>query len=321
MRDSPPVTISDPGDRGRGHVDVLSAGDEREPRLSRRTRVLGLAGLALVAVGAVGGTAWMQHRTDARERAAAFRVADEVHVEGLLVAVFGLEPGGGRVGAEVRLAGRAGNPGPHTVPSVRLEGPGIVPLTVDGPGRFTAPVQAMPESRVDCASASAGRLPDSADVVVTAVPPSQVRHEQRLPVDPAALREAVLAACDLPDPDGTPYVEVSAQDETLLLLVESVRRSDAALLLEDVRVPGFALTPVPGLVLPHRIGPDSSGFYGFRVAVSDCAVAMTGPLEVTVVLSEDGRREARLAPDAVRQRQPGAVRPAQLLQRVLERSC
>ena len=319
MRDVPPVTIHDPG--GPGRQDVLVGGAEREPRLSRRTRVLVGGGLALLVAGAVGGTSYAQHRAEQREQAAAFAVADEVHVEGSLAAVFGLEPGSGRLGADVTLASRDGHPGPHTVPTVRLEGPGLVPVTRAGPGRFTPPAQAVPESRVDCGAVAAGRIPEAALVVATVVPASQMPHEQGLPVDPESLREAVLSACDLPDPSAKPYVEAAARGTSLLVFVEAVRRSDAVLWLEDVRVPGFALRAVPGLSLPYLVEPDSGGVYGLDVRVTDCTAARASDLLLTVVLSEDGRREQRVAPPAVQQPQPGAVPVGQLLQRLIDQDC
>lgn len=319
MRDAPPVTLHDPGEpAGR---DVLVGAPEREPRLSRRTRVLGGAGATLLAAGVVGGTSYAQHRAEQRERAAAFALADQVHVEGVVAAVFGFEPGSGRLGADVTLRSLAGHPGPHTVPTVRIEGAGLVPLTTGGPGRFMPPTQAVPESRVDCGAVAAGRIPASAQVVVTAVPASQVPHEQHLPVDVPSLREAVLAACDLPDPSAEPYVEASAQGDALVVLLETVRRSDAVLRLEEIRVPGFALSTGGRFSLPRVIEPDSGGVYGFGVRVTDCAAARAGDRAVTVVLGQGGRREERVAPHAVRQPQPGAVPVEQLLQRLVEAAC
>lgn len=322
MRDAPPVTVSDPGGGGRSRQDVLVGGAQSEPRLSRRSRVLAGATLVLLAAGAVAGTAYAQHRAEQRAHAAAFAAADEVHVESELVGVFGFEPGSGRLGAEVALTSRAGRPGPHTVPSVRLEGPGLLPLAPGGPGRFTSTAQGLPESRVDCATVAAGGFPGSAEVVVTVVPASQVPHEQRLPVPPDALREAVLSACDLPDPDAEPYAETAAVGPAVLVFVEAVPRSDALLRLEDVRVPGFSLRPGDrGFALPYLIQPDSGGTYGFDVRVVDCQTARAGDLAVTVVLSQDNRREERVVPHAVRQPQPGAVPVEQLLQRLLDESC
>lgn len=324
MRDVPPVTLGDPGDRGRAEWDVLVGGDDREPRLSRRTRFLTGAALAVVAAGVAGGTVWAQHRAEQREQAAAFALADRVHVQGVLTGVFGLETGSGRIGGTVELTARDGAQGSQSVPTVRLEGPGLQPLVPGGPGRFTSPYSALPESRVSCRAAAAGQVPDSAQVVVTVVPASQVPHEQRLPVDRDVLREAVLSACDLPDPDATPHVEVSGQGDTVLVLVETVRRSDADVRLVDVRAPGLALElPAQAPGLPRRVAPDSGAFFGFEVRVVDCAAAQAGPLEVTVVLSEDGRREERPAPNAVQQPQPqpGTVPVARLLERLVDRAC
>lgn len=226
MRDVPPVTLADPRDRGRASRDVLVGGGDREPRLSRRTRFLTGAALAVVVAVVAGGTAYTRHR----EQAAAFALADRVQVQGVLTAVFGLEPGSGRIGATVELTARDGAQGSQSVPTVRLEGPGLQPLVPGGPGRFTSRYSALPESRVSCRAAAAGQVPDSAVVVVTVVPASQVPHEQRLPVDREVLREAVLAACDLPDPDARSYVEVSGRGDAVLVLVETVRRSDADVL-------------------------------------------------------------------------------------------
>lgn len=320
MRDVPPVTLGHPADR-RAPWDLLVGGDDREQRLSRRTRVLAGTGLALVVAGVAAGTAYAQHRTE-QQQAAAFAFADRVHVQGVLTGVFGLETGSGRIGASVELTATDGAQGSQSVPTVRLEGPGLQPLVPGGPGRFTSPYSALPESRVSCRAAAAGQVPDSAEVVVTVVPASQVPHEQRLPVDAEALREAVLSACDLPDPDAAPYVEVSGRGDTVLVLVETVRRSDMDVQLVDVRTPGLSLElPAQGPGLPRTVAPDSGAFFAFEVRVVDCAAAQIGPLEVTVVLSEDGQREERPAPAAVRQPQPDTVPVARLLERLVDRAC
>lgn len=315
------MSVSDPSGAQRPRQDLLVGGSEREPRLSRRARLGAVAGVALLAAGAVGGSGYAQHRAEQRDQAAAFAKADRVHVAGEVLAVFGLEPGSGRLGAEVALSLRSGARTPQSVPALRLEGPGVVSLAPGRPGTVQQPARAVAESRVDCRAVAAGRIPDQAVVVVTVLPPSQVPHEQRLPVERSALREAVLAACDLPDPTAVPYVEASAQGATVVVFAEAVRRSDVDLRLEDVRMPGFVLGPARGFTLPHRIPPDSGGMYGFDVRVGDCNAARRSGLTLTVVLSQDGRREERVAPDAVQQPQRGAVPVAQLLRGLVERSC
>ena len=315
------MTIVDPRSGACADADVLGSPDDRLSGLPRRRRNA-LAAAAVVTAAAVwAGVALAEQRAHDRERAAAFALADRVHLQGALDALFSLEPGSGRLGAQVTIDAVDGEAGQDVVSSVRLEGPGIFSSGTPLTGRFTPPEQVLPEARVNCSRVGAGQIPDRATVVVTVVPASQVPHEQRLPADPAQVREAALAACDVPDPAAVPLVQASAQRGGLLLFVEAVRRSDADLRLEQVRIPGFEVTAAHGLRLPHRIGRDSGGFYGLPVRVTDCSAALAGDGQVTVVLSEDGRRVERTADPATAQPQVGAVPVEQLLAGLVAAAC
>lgn len=302
-------------------ADVLVGGGDREPRLSRRARALAAAGAVLLLTGALGASAYAERRGEQRAQAAAFALADQVHLAGRLVAVFGLEPGSGRLGADVMVAAR-GDAGGNRLAGVRLEGDGLQTLdTSPVPARPPLPYQALPESRVRCGDVADGRIPARATVVLTVVPASGVPHEQRLDADPAQVREAALAACDLPDPDAEPVVGAQgARDGSLLVDVETVPRSDVQLQLVGVRVPGFAVGSSVGLPLPHRIPPGSGGLYGFTARVTDCAAARSADLTPVVLLRADGR-PVELSAATASQRQPGAVPARQLLERIREVAC
>lgn len=304
-------------------ADVLAGGDDREPRLSSRARVLAGAGAVLLAAGALGGSAFVERRAEQRERGEAFALADQVHLSGRLEAVFSLEPGAGRLGADVTVAARGAGGGRDRLAGVRLEGEGLQALdTSPVPARPPLPYQALPESRVRCGDVANGRIPVRASVVLTVVPASRVPHEQRLDADPAQVREAALAACDLPDPDRVPLVEAQgARDGSLLIYVETVPRSDTELQLVGLRIPGFTLASSVGLPLPHRILANTGGLYGFTPRVTDCAAARSANLTPLVLLREDGRPAARRAASTVSQPQPGGVSARQLLEQVRAAAC
>lgn len=297
--------------------DLLVSGSEREPRpvlprLPRRWR-RGAAVLLAVAVVAVGAAALARDRAERSAREAASARTDEVHLRGRLRAVSGGEPGLGRLLADVEVTGeRRGR-----LTSVRLEGAGLTTVLAPAPPLPELPGQVLADATIDC-GAVPERLPQRASVVLTVVPPSGVEHEQRLTVPPDALRQAALEACDEPDPDAQPRVEVGAQDERLVLYVETVPRSDADLRIEAVTVPGFA---VAGLTLPYRLMPDSGGVYGFSLRVADCARARQGQTSVTVRLSADGVASVRVAAPSRTAPQPGAVPVEQLLRRLVAAGC
>jgi hypothetical protein len=212
------------------------------------------------------------------------------------------------------------------VTGVQLVGPGLTPTDYPQPVFSVLPAGVQPVAEVDCDRAARRPLLSEADVVVTFLPASRVPREQRLPVPSEQVREAVLAACDLPDPRADLVVEASASGEALLLYVGGVPRSKAALRVEEVRIPGFV---VAGDELPVELPPGSVVLLALELRVADCAQAQPGsgpgsgpgPGPVVVRLTEAGQGVTVVAGPAFQQPQPGAVPVEQLLVRLAERSC
>lgn len=317
MGDAPLVSIVDPRDRGQGG-DVLQSGDERGPRWSRRARVLAGTLAAAGVLAAVAVPRVLAAREEQRAADAAFAVADTVHLRVTAQAVVGAD----RQLSAIYLLDDDGTPSyADRLVRARLEGAGLRPVDPGArPVYESVPVELFASAAVDCRAVTAGAYPDAA-LVTTALPLSKVEHVERLPLAPDQVREAALQACDLPDPDARPLVEVqgTAKGE-LFLNLETVARSKDELALDDVRLPGFTVTPVDGLDLPRVLGVNSGGIYGFRLAVADCAVARSSR-DVRVSIRVGGVRETRVADTRTSQPQPGGEPIGALLDRLVERAC
>ena len=317
MPDAPEVQVSSISGAGSGPPgEVLTGGGDREPRLSRRTRTLLAAVLVLAAGGTVGMRALAQDRAEQRERDAAFALADRVHLFGRLTGISDLQIGSRRLGAIVEITSADGQRDGNRVTEVRLDGPGLVPAPVARPLLTRLPVEVFPEASVDCGRVAAGEVPSEGAVVLTVVPRSELPHEQRLAAEPAQVREAALAACDLPDPSASPVVEMEARDGELLVFVDSVPRSKADLQLLGVDIAGFQ---VGGR--PEALPPGTGGFFALPVRVTDCSRARSGELAVRVRLREGERLVEREAAPATQQLQPGAVPTEELLRRMVDAAC
>jgi len=321
VSEPPFVTVVAAGDAGRP-VDVLVGGEPREPGVPRRWKV---AALVLVLLGAVGlvGRSLAADRAEQRANEAAFAVRDRVHLIGVLGAVSGTFDGGvGRLlSAEVSVSVVGGQPGGDRVTGLRLEGEGLTPRPADLSGLTELPATLRPTADIDCDAIAAGRYPVSGSVVLDVVPRSGVTHSQRMPVQAAVLRNASLAACELPDPDARTRVEVQGSARgTLLLNVEPVPYSRQPLVIEGVSVPGFEVRPAGGQTLPTRLPPDTGALYGFTVRVTDCAMAR-GSFGTTVRLRVGSVLETRVASTELSQPQPGGVPAARLLQRLVTLTC
>ena len=317
------MTVVAKGDAGRP-VDVLVGGEPPGQAVPRRWK---LAALVLVLLGAVGvaGRSLAADRAEQQAEDAAFAVLDQVHVQGALGTVYGISDGGvGRVLAaevEVEVSVVGGQRGSDRVTGLRLEGKGLLPRAADLSGLSELPATLRPEADIDCVGVAVGRYPESVRVVLDVVPRSGVTHSQRMPVQATVLRDASLAACELPDPDARVRVEVqSSARGTLLLSVGSVQYSRQPLVLEGVSVPGFEVRPAGGQSLPTSLPLGTDSLFGFTVRVTDCATAR-GSSATTVRLRVGDAPETRVASTEVSQPQPGGLSAAQLLQRLVNLTC
>ena len=315
------MTVVAVGGAGRP-VDVVVGGGAGGPGVPRRWRV---AGLVLVLLGAVGlvGRAVVANRAEQRAEEAAFAVLDRVHLQGTFGAVYGFFDGGvGHVlSAEVSVSVVGGQRGSDRVTSLRFEGEGLTSRVADLSGLAELPATLRPEADVDCDEVAVGRYPESVSVVLDVVPRSGVTHSQRIPVETKDLRDASLAACDLPDPDARTAVEVQgAADGTLHLFVQTVQRSRQQVVLEAVTVPGFDVRPAGDQNLLTSLPPGTGGLFSFTVRVTDCVTAR-GSSTTTVRLRVGDAPETYVASAEVSQPQPGGVPAAQLLQRLVNLTC
>lgn len=319
MPDAPIVTVSDPsGDDGRG--DLLQSGDEHAPwRPSRRTAGLTALALLLAAGGVVGVRAEQRDREQQRLREAAFALADRVRLRSSLAGVVTPAVGSRRLAFLVDLLQvGVGDSGPRDrVTGLRVEGAGLTPDPTPFVEVVAGPVEAA--ATVDCRAAAAGQLPERATVVLTVVPASEVEHVQRLQVGAALLRQAVLEACDLPDPGLRTTVATFVQGRTLTLLVDTVPRSRRPATVQSVAVAGFDVRTV-GAALPYSVSPGSGAFLGLQARVVDCAAARAGDLGLQVRLTDDEGSAVRTAADAAAE-QPGRRPTRDLLQDLLARDC
>ncbi|MBC7372551.1 MAG: hypothetical protein H7323_00980 [Frankiales bacterium] len=313
MSDVPVVTVFDP--RGGDRPDVLGPDDDRDPRWSRRTRavvaVLAVAGL-LIAVA-------LPRVTAARERQAAFDALNEVHLRVGVPAIAGSQ---GQLLVQFLLDDDGRRPPEERLIGARLDGDGVQAVDPDTrPAYNVLPTELSVAGRVDCSAVGQGNFPTGVALVTTALPASKVERDSRTPIVPSEIRRASLEACDLPDPDARPLVEVQAGESGLLLLnLEAVPRADDGLVLERVDVLGFTVAPADGLVLPQTLPPNAGGFYGFTVKVADCALARD-ERDVRVQLQVDGVRETRIASPDTSQPQPGGEPVTALLDRLLAAAC
>lgn len=312
MSDVPVVTLVDP--HGEGPLDVLGT-DERDPRWSRRTRVI--VGV-LVAAGLIIIVA-LPRVTAARERQAALDALNEVHLRVGVPAVAGFE---GRLLVQFLVDDDGQRPPAERLIGARLEGGGVRAVDPDTlPEYNMLPMTLSVAGRLDCRAVGQGRYPTGVALVTTALPASKVKHEKRTPILPDESRRASLEACDLPDPDARPLVEVQADARGVLLLnLESVPRANDDVVLERVTIPGFTVAPVDGLLLPQTLPPNGGGIYGFTVKVADCALAID-KREVRVQLQVAGVRATRIASPGTSQPQPDGEPAAALLDRLLAAGC
>ena len=306
----------DPGPRG----DLLEQGDEREQRpLPRRVKALVAVGLVVLGLAGLVVRDAVRDRAEERVRQAAFAATDEVHLESRLLSVTALDPGSHRVDVMVEVSGREDRPYPDRVSWLTLEAQGVTPLEFVLPPFPERRLQVGAAVAVDCAAVAGGRLPAGGEVVLTVTAGSGVPHDQRLPVPDDLLRESVLVACDLPDPEAETAVEASGASGGLLLSLQQVPRRPDGLVLERIAVEGFEVV-LDGLALPYRL-PARTGLGLFvTVGVRDCAAALAGGLRVQVTLTEGGVRTVRGADPPVSP-PPGAVPAAQYLQQLLDADC
>ena len=320
MPDVPRVTVRDPRDAGR-RGDLLEQGAERERRpLPRRVKALAAVGIVVLGLGGLVVRVAVRDRTEKSVRQAAFAAADEVHLAGRLLSVSALDPGSYRVDVMVEVAGREDRPYPDRVTGLTLQAQGVTPLEFVRPPFPERRLQVGAAVTVDCGAVAAGRLPAGGEVVLTVTAGSGVPHDQRLPVSDDQLREAVLVACDLPDPEAETVVEASGASGGLLVSLQQVPRRPDGLVLESIAVEGFEVV-LDGLALPYRLPPRTGLGLFVTVRVRDCAAALAGGLRVRVTLTEGGVRTVREADPPVSQPQPGAVPAAQHLQQLVDAGC
>jgi hypothetical protein len=322
VHEPPPITITDPG-KPREPADVLVAGSERPPlRVPRRLLVIGTAAVLVVVGSVVGLDRWDAHQVAARRAAAAFAIADTVHVH-LSVAEGGVYAEAPLEITEPDLVTGADRVVPQPLPST---GTLTVPLVVAddaaslteirdvravGKGVATTFDPSLSLGRIPggssplavpvtfpCSAVSAGRYPVLTGVVVVVVPESGRQHRVTLPV--TSTRALALEACLLPDPAAVPETSVEEQHGRLLLSVTSVPHTRQALQIVAVTSPGFALAVVGGV--PGRpageVQPDSGVLFDVRVRVTDCTAARAGHGVVTVSLRQGARHWTLVVPDS-----------------------
>ena len=319
MPDQPPVTITDPHSPG-GEGEVLAAGAERRlPRLPRRVVVPVVIAALVVSAGALGVDRLLDHRAEARRAAAAFAVADTVHVS------VGLREGGVWAAHPTEAA----DPGEEVPPASRLPelprvGRLVVPLELTDDGGDLTEVRDVQvtgtgvNAEVDlsplyartpggttpldvsawfsCVDVAAGRFPVLRSALLVLVPVSGKEHRVVLPLEstPQLAREA----CLLPDPDALPEVLVEEQHGRLLAFVSTVPRARTPLEVLSVHSQGFALRLAGGP--PHRadvVPPGSGVAFDVRARVTSCAAALGGTGRVTFLLAEGERRFRVVATD------------------------
>ena len=194
---APEVRVVDPGEP-RGPVgDLLAAGPDEPPRRPPRALVVAGVVLALAVVGIVAGRAAQQDGPVPADPAPA-----GVSLGGDRAVVYGLEPGSGRIGAEVTVVGRAGREDRTSMTDVRLDGLGLTSHTAAAPSLRSLPLTTYVMATVDCERVRAGQVPTKADLVLTVVPSSGDARSQRLPAAPARVEAAVRSSCGLLTPPG-----------------------------------------------------------------------------------------------------------------------
>lgn len=340
MSDTPHVTITDPQDPTPAR-DVLTAGGDRPERKIPKRLVGGLALLAVLAAGGTAGTrAYLDHRAEQRRQAAAFAVADTVHVrldldpDGLVASlpegvrvpnlrqVVTGRPALGRV--SIPLLDRENPAGFEQITGATLEGSTLrytfnpTDFSPRAPGG--APTPLMLNTSLDCAPVAAGRYPTLGTAVVTVVPSSGRTHRLTVPLTSKSTpKDLALQACGLPDPDGVPAVSIEGQHGMFLLDVTSLERSRDVLRIVRITARGFAIAQRTGGGRPESIGSNTSALLDVTAQVTDCKTAQEQPLAVTVVLTNGTRTWTVLAKDLTptSYRVPGTA----ILQSLLDRSC
>ena len=289
--------------------DLLAHGDEREPRqVPRRILAAGTVVVVLVGAGLVGGRAASRDRAEQRAADAEFVVSDAVQLVADLQAFNGSEPGAARIETSIEVTRDREPAAPGRVTDVSIEGAGLRPVPYGTAAFSSFPLTLSATADVDCTDVGQ-QVPTEAAVVVTVTPVSGVPHLQRLPVPAQLLREAVLQACDLPDPAARTVLEASAQNGRLIMFVESVPRSKGDLVIGPVSVPGFRVSP-DQFTLPYAVPSGTGLVFGLRVSVVDCGAARAGGLKIRATLTQAGATAVQEAGPSVSQPQPGAI-PAQ----------
>jgi hypothetical protein len=334
------IEVADPRDPG-DPVDVLSAGSERPPfRVSRKVALIGLA-VALLGAGTfVGVDRYQLRQAELRRQAAAFAVADTVHVHVTLDAggVTALEAGNDYETYAPNGSSVSRRPPPavgelelpltfsddaaafDTISGASLEGSDLGltfdPSSLDNRGAGASAGTVFPMT-LQCNGVVAGHYPRLGSLVLAVVVDSGRRHRLVLPLTSStSAKELALTACNLPDPSAIPTATLEEQHGRLLLGVGGVSRSRSALHLLAIRSPGFALAQIGG---DHTVPPDVNLLLDVSVRVTNCALARTGNGAVTLTLRDDRRSYTVVATDAPAAdfRRPGSA----WLRTLVARSC
>lgn len=298
---------------------MLEPGGQPEPPgTPRRSTVLGALLVVLVGVAVLVGRDAVRDRAEQRVADAALAPAAEVHLDASLLWLAPGGPGTSRVDVMVEVVGREDRADPERLTGLVVEAGGLTPLEFVRPPSPERRLQVAAAAAVDCGAVATGRLPPGGDAVLTITPASGVPHDQRLPLPPTRLREALLIACDLPDPDAETTVEASGASGGVFVSLMQVPRRPEGLVVEGIAVPGFEVV-LDGLSLPYRLPPGTGLGLFLTVRVRDCAAALAGDLRVQVTLTEGGVTTVREGSSSASQ--PGAVPAARYLQGLLDAAC
>lgn len=291
---------------------------DEPPGTPRRASVVGALLVVLVGAGVLVARDAVRDQTEQQAADTAFAAADEVDLDTRLLWLAPRGPGTSRVDVMVEVVGREDRARPDQVTGLVVDAAGLSPLEFRPPALPQRRLQVTAAAAVDCEAVTAGGLPPGGDAVLTITPASGVPHDQRLPVPPAQLREALLVACDLPDPDAETTVEASGASGGVFVSLTQVPRRTGGLVLESIAVPGFDVV-LDGLSLPYRLPPGTGLGLFVTARVDDCDVALAAGLRVQVTLTEGGVMAVRRAGPPVSQ--PGAVPAARYLQGLLDVAC
>ena len=319
------MTVSEPGDQ-HGPGDLLTAGSERSPlRVPRKVVAGGVVGVLVVAGSIAAVRAHQRQQARARASAAAFRVADTVHLALVHGTVLVLGQGRGPAGRAALLL------------TVQVHEQGLFPDRVGGlsvvatgvtSGRTVGPdLQGVAGSReadvqltVDCSAVATGRLPDTGSLRLSVVTAAGLTHHLDAPLPVGGLRAAALESCDLPDPVALPTATGDVESGQVSLQVDPVRRALRSLILLRVTGPGLRVTTnLPKL--PFRMQPRGGIAFVATVSVIDCVTARRTPLGLTALL-QDGPVQRRVPFEPQPAAANAGVSPLpSYLRALVERSC